>query len=133
MADASRFPSVAWFRVLADRLNSDTDFGQLARWTDARIGFSVHGEPIVVLTVVAGKIVQVEEGEGLRGVDYALDGPAEGWAAFFGERASLTFATNRLYGRLRILGNLALAAGDHWTLASMCRRFKSVSVAGVPS
>lgn len=124
MADLPRFPTLAWFRALADQLNADRDYRALARWTDARIGFSVQDEPTVVLTVVAGKIASVDLGEGLHGVDYALSGPQEGWAGLFAERGSLTMATNQLHGRLRITGDLVLAASDRWTLASICRRFR---------
>lgn len=124
MGELPRFPSLAWFRALADRLNVDRDFRGLARWTDARIGFSVQDEPTVVFTVVAGKIASVDVGEGLHGVDYALSGPPEGWAVLFTERGSLTMATNQLHGQLRITGDLVLAAGDRWTLASICRRFR---------
>lgn len=127
MPDALSFPSLAWFRALAQQLEADSQFRQLARWTDARIGFSVTGEPTIVLTLVAGRIVSVEEGEGLRGVDYCLEGPSEGWNVFFEERGTLPLATNQLHGKLRVRGNIVLAAGDNWTLANICRRFRSVT------
>jgi hypothetical protein len=121
------FPSSGWFRALAQQLEADPEFLQLARWTDARIGFSVTGEPTIVLTLVAGRIVSVEEGEGLRGVDYSLEGPGEGWEIFFEERGTLPLATNQLHGKLRLCGNLVMAAGDNWTLANICRRFRRVT------
>jgi hypothetical protein len=126
MSDEVSFPSLAWFRALAQQLEADSQFKHLARWTDARIGFSVMEKPTIVLTLVAGRIVSVEEGMGLKGVDYCLEGPREGWNVFFEERGSLPLATNQLYGKLRISGNIVLAAGDSLTLDNICRRFRSV-------
>ncbi len=121
---ASMFPSSAWFSTLRDRLNADVEFRQLARWTSARIGFSVTGHASIVLTLVRGEVVRVDEGEGLLGVDYALEGPADGWDVLFSERGNLPLATNQLHGKLRLRGNLVAAAGDNWTLANLVRRFK---------
>jgi hypothetical protein len=125
------FPSIEWFRSLAERLNADDEFRQLARWTTARIGFSVAGHPTVVLALVSGRVLTTEEGEGVAGVDYALEGPPEGWDVFFAERGCLPFAINPMHGKLRLRGNLVLAAGDNWTLANIVRRFRSVSRNGV--
>jgi hypothetical protein len=127
------FPSPEWFRALADRLNADPDFRHLARWTSARVGFAVAGRPTVVLTLVAGFVTSVEDGEGLTGVDYALEGPPEGWGVLFEERGCLPLAINPMHGRLRLRGNLVLAAGDNWTLANIVRRFRAASRHGVPA
>lgn len=121
------FPSLEWFRALAERLNADPHFRQLARWTSARMGFAVAGRPTVVLTLAAGFVTSVEEGEGLMGVDYALEGPPDGWGVLFEERGCLPLAINPMHGRLRLRGNLVLAAGDNWTLANIVRRFRAVS------
>ena len=128
--DNSRvFPTLAWFHMLARTLNADAAFRQLSRWTSARVGFSVDGHPTIVLTFSEGSVVAVEEGEGLRGVDYRIEGPPEGWELLFAERGSLAWATNQRYGKLRVRGDLVLAAGDNWTLANICRRFREVSEA----
>jgi hypothetical protein len=123
MMSAATFPSVAWFSALRDRLNSDGDFRHLARWTSARIGFAVTGQLPIVLTIVRGEVVRVDEGEGLLGADYALEGPQDGWDVLFTERGSLPQATNLLHGKLRLRGDLVAAAGDNWTLANLVRRF----------
>ena len=128
---AVAFPSLAWFRALADRLDADPGFRELARWTTARIGFGVAGHPTMVLTLVGGGVIAVEQGEGLRGTDYALDGPRDGWDVFFEERGCLPLATNQLHGKLRLRGNLVLAAGDMWTLSNIVRRFRAVAEEGV--
>jgi hypothetical protein len=125
-----RFPSLGWFRLLADQLNAEPDFRQLARWTSARIGFAVGGHPTIVLTLVGGVVVAADEGEGLRGVDYALEGPREGWDILFEERGFLPLATNQMHGTLRLRGNLVLAAGDNWTLSNIVRRFRAISLEG---
>jgi len=127
---AAAFPSLAWFRALADRLNADPGFRELARWTTARIGFSVAGHPTAVLTLVGGHVIAVEQGEGLRGTDYALDGPRDGWDVLFEERGCLPLATNQLHGTLRLRGDLVLAAGDMWTLSNIVRRFRAVAGEG---
>lgn len=126
-----RFPSIEWFRTLAERLKADDEFRQLARWTSARVGFSVAGHPTIVLTLASGVVLAAEEGEGVTGVDYALEGPPEGWDVFFAERGCLPLAINPMHGKLRLRGNLVLAAGDNWTLANIVRRFRSVSGHGV--
>jgi hypothetical protein len=128
---AAAFPSLAWFRALAERLNSDSGFRELARWTTARIGFGIAGHPTIVLTVVDGGVIAVEQGEGLRGIDYGLDGPRDGWDVLFEERGCLPLATNQLHGKLRLRGNLVLAAGDMWTLSNVVRRFRAVAEEGV--
>jgi hypothetical protein len=124
------FPSLQWFRVLADRLNAEADFRDLARWTNARIGFAVGGHPTIVLTLVGGVVVATEEGEGLRGVDYVLEGPRDGWDILFEERGFLPLATNQMHGTLRLRGNLVLAAGDNWALSNIARRFRALSLEG---
>jgi hypothetical protein len=124
------FPSLAWFRVLAERLNADPGFRELAHWTTARIGFSIEGHPTTVLTLVGGQVIAVEQGEGLRGTDYALDGPRDGWDVLFEERGCLPLATNQLHGKLRLRGDLVLAAGDMWTLSNIVRRFRAVTAEG---
>ena len=128
---AAGFPSLGWFRTVAEALNTDGEFRQLARWTSARMGFGVEGQALIVLTLTSGAITSVEQGEGLTGVDYALEGPLEGWHVFFRERGCLPHAINPLHGKLRLRGNLVLAAGDNWTLASIVRRFRSVPGHGV--
>ena len=128
---AAAFPSLTWFHALADRLNADSAFRELARWTNARIGFGVAGHPTIVLTLLGGVVIAAEEGEGLRGVDYALDGPRDGWDILFEERGVLPLATNQLHGKLRLRGNLVLAAGDTWTLSNIVRRFRAVAEEGV--
>jgi len=126
-----RFPSIEWFRALAAWLNADDEFRRLARWTSARIGFSVVGHPIDNKTLASGLVLTTEEGEGLIGVDYALEGPPEGWDLLFAERGCLPLAINPMHGKLRVRGNLVLAAGDNWTLANIVRRFRSVPGHGV--
>ena len=130
MDDDPVFPTVAWFQALARLLNSDAAFRQLSRWTSARVGFSVDGHPTIVTTLIDGSVVAVEESEGIRGVDYRIEGPPEGWELLFTERGSLARATNQRYGKLRVRGNLVLAAGDNWTLANICRRFREVNGQG---
>jgi hypothetical protein len=127
---AVAFPSLAWFRALAERLNADPGFRELAHWTTARIGFGVAGHPTTVLTLVGGHVIAVEQGEGLRGTDYALDGPRDGWDVLFEERGCLPLATNQLHGKLRLRGDLVLAAGDMWTLSNIVRRFRAVAGEG---
>jgi hypothetical protein len=127
---AAAFPSLAWFRALAERLNADPGFRELAHWTTARIGFGVAGHPTAVLTLVGGHVIAVEQGEGLRGSDYALDGPRDGWDVLFEERGCLPLATNQLHGKLRLRGDLVLAAGDMWTLSNIVRRFRTVAGEG---
>jgi hypothetical protein len=126
-----RFPSLEWFRALAERLNADDEFRELARWATARVGFSVTGHPTFALSLAAGRVTTVEEGEGLTGVDYAIEGPPEGWDVFFDERGCLPLAINSMHGRLRLRGNLVLAAGDNWTLSNIVRRFRLVPGPGV--
>ena len=127
---AVTFPSPAWFRRLAGLLNADPGFRELARWTTARIGISVAGHPMIVLTLVDGGVIAVEQGEGLRGTDYALDGPPDGWDVLFEERGCLPLATNQLHGKLHLRGDLVLAAGDMWTLSNIVRRFRAVAGEG---
>lgn len=127
---AVAFPSLAWFRALSERLNADPAFRELAHWTTARIGFGVAGHPTAVLTLVGGHVIAVEQGEGLRGTDYGFDGPRDGWDVLFEERGCLPLATNQLHGKLRLRGDLVLAAGDMWTLSNIVRRFRAVAGEG---
>ena len=131
MPPESAFPSILWFNSLARQVNSDPDYLKAAHTLNARVAFAVGGCETVVLTLLNGKVVGIEKCEGLRGTDYRLEGPEEGWDLFWQERVNFPWATNQMYGKLRIKGNIVMAAGDSWALANLCRRFRQVPKEGV--
>ena len=118
-------PTVAWFRKLADELDRDGDYLELAKWLRAAVLVEI-GETAFSLYFHKGRLIDVEEGRALTGSDFTLSGPANEWVALMAGQIDLGRATTPPIGQIRIGGNVVMAAGNLQALSQCCARMSRV-------
>jgi hypothetical protein len=125
-----KVPNAEWFKRLAEHLDGDEDYLEVAKWLRAAVLVEI-GETAFTLYFHKGRLIDVEEGRAITGTDFSLTGPEDEWSALASGQIDYGRATTPPVGHIRIGGNQVLAAGNTQALSQWCARMPLVPQADV--
>ncbi|MEO5899344.1 MAG: alpha/beta fold hydrolase [Ilumatobacteraceae bacterium] len=132
----SEFPDAAWWEALRQELNTDSDWGQAARWFQGRVAFR-HDAGLATLDFRDGVAVSVVDGAHPLGADITLTAPDREWARVRNGDTDFFHGTSPGLGEIGIEGDAVTAMRNVkafvLTIAAMQRIGREVPAAPAPS